>query len=295
MAMRTFTAVKEVKMLSDYSQFLNMVERQTQNFSFLDLRAKLVQNKKNVMAFCTLLLIASVLLGSTIFFMQAGVATLVQFAGFIALGYMHVAIMQGNLAILQPPEKLVYSLLLTAGVFIVLSILYFLTHAYTLLVVSAAGCSFLLVYVLGELWRLYNRIYESTISPWYYAGELSLPQDTDFLKTILLRVRVQIEQHGRVEHAISFRAPVKLNLGTIFYQLIKEHNESGKTPVEFMDRSKKPFGWVFFTPSFAGWSKSLDPEASLTENGIGPNAIIIARQIPEKVLSKTPVRKSQTA
>ncbi len=282
-------------MLSDFSLFLNMDGRQPQNISVLRFREKLVQNKKNVTAFCTLLIVASIFLGSAVFFMNRGVATLIQLIGFMALGYLHVAILQGNLAILEPTEKLVYSLVLALGVFVFFGAFYFLTNSYSLLVVSAASCSFLLVYVLSELWRLYNRISESSVIPWYYSGDPSSHQATVFLNSIPLRVNVQIEQHGRVEYPIAFRAPVKMKLGTIFYHMIKEHNESGKTPVDFADRNSKPFGWVFFTPSFAGWSKSLDPEATLIENKIGPNAVIIARRIPEQILSKVSTRRPQTA
>jgi len=282
-------------MPSDYSLHLNMDGGQPQENSFLGFREKLVQNKKNVTAFCTLLVIASILLGSTVFFMDRGLATLVQLLGFMALGYLHVAILQGNLAILQPTEKLVYSLILALAVFVFVSAFYFFADNYSLLVVSAAICSFLLPYVLSELWRLYNSISETNVSPWYYSRDLSLYHSSVYSDSIPLRFKVQIEQHGRVEYPIAYKAMEKMKLGTIFYHMIKAHNESGKTQVDFIDRNRQPFGWVFFTPSFAGWSKSLDPEATLIENNIRPNAVIIARRIPEQILPKVSNRQSQTA
>ncbi|HVF81736.1 MAG TPA: hypothetical protein VM884_07370, partial [Flavisolibacter sp.] len=135
-------------MLSDFSLFLNMDERQLPKFSFLSFREKLGQNKKNVTAFGALLVIVSLLLGSTVFFMSSRIATLAQLTGFTALGYMHVSIMQGNLAVLEPAEKLVYSLLLAACAFIFLSAFYLFTDNYPLLLIVAACCAFLLVYVL---------------------------------------------------------------------------------------------------------------------------------------------------
>jgi hypothetical protein len=282
-------------MLSDFSLFLNMDERQLPKFSFLSFREKLGQNKKNVTAFGALLVIVSLLLGSTVFFMNSRIATLVQLTGFTALGYMHVSIMQGNLAVLEPAEKLVYSLLLAACAFIFLSAFYLFTDNYPLLLIVAACCAFLLVYVLGELWRLYYQISESNVIPWYYTGELSSQQATVFLNSIPIQVKIQIEQHGRVEYPIAFRAPVKMKLGTIFYHMIKEQNESGKIPVDFIDRNNKPFGWVFFTPSFTGWTKALDPEATLIESKINPNAVIIARRIPEYSLTAASARQIQNA
>lgn len=282
-------------MLSDFSLFLNMDERQPQNFSFLRFREKLGQNKKKVAAFSAFLIVASLVLGGTVFFMNSRVATLVQLIGFLALGYMHVSVMRGNLSILEPTEKLVYSLLLLASVFIFLSGFYLLTNKYPLLNVLASSCAFLLVYLLGELWRLYNHISETSITPWYYSGDLSSNQATVFLNSIPIRVKIQIEQHGRVEYPIAFRAPVKMKLGMIFYHMIKEQNESGKTSIDFTDRNNKPFGWVFFTPSFAGWSKTLDPEATLIESKIGPNAVIIARRIPDHSFSEASALQTQTA
>lgn len=269
-------------MRSDFSLFLNMNER-LQNFSFLRFKDKLVLNKKNVTAFSLLLIVASLVLGSTVFFMNGSVARLVQLAGFLALGYLHVNIMQGNLAVLTQVEKLVYSFVLTFAVFVFLSVLYLFTGAYHLPLVLAAGCSFLLVYVLSELWTSYNTVSESNIMPWYYSGPVSSNQATVFLNSIPIRVNVQIEQHGRVEYPIAFRAPLKMKLSLIFYHMIEEHNESGKTAIEFTDRAGKPYGWIFFTLSLTGWSKSLDPGATLLENKIGPNSVIIARRVSDDI------------
>lgn len=273
-------------MLSDFSLFLNMDERLLQNFSLLRFKDKLVQNKKNVTAFTILLVIACLVLGSTVFFRSSNIAKVVQLTGFLFLGYRHVSIMQGNLAVLSPVEKLVYSLLLATGVFLFLSVFYLLTTSYSLLNSLAASCAFLLVYVLGELWRLYNCISESSITPWYYSDNLSSNQATVFLNSIPLRVKVQIERNGRVEYPIALRAPVKMKLGLIFYHMIKEQNESNKIPVDITDRNNQPYGWIFFTPTIAGWSKPLDPEATLIESNIKPNALIIVRRVAEPALSE---------
>jgi hypothetical protein len=269
--------------------------QQLQNTPILRFRDKLVQNKKNVTAFSALLIIACLALGSTVFFMNSRLATLVQVIGFLALGYVHTSNMQGNLAVLEPAEKLVYSLLLAASVFIFLSIFYLITTTYAVLVVLVGSSAFLLLYVLGEMWRLYNHVSKSNVNPWYYTGDISSQQATVFLNSIPIRVKIQIDQQGRVEYPVAFRAPVKMKLGTIFYHIIKEQNESGKTPVDFTDLNNKPFGWVFFTQSFAGWNKPLDPEATLIESQIGPNAVIVARRLPVYSFTEAPGQQIQNA
>jgi hypothetical protein len=271
-----------------------MDERQPQNFSFLRFRDKLVQNKKNFAAFGALVGVTSLLLASTVFFMNGRTATLVQVIGLMALGYVHVAMMKGKLAVWEPVEKLLYSLLLAFVIILFLSSVYLFTPTFPLAVILAGSSAFLLAYVLGELWVSYKRISDSRVTPWFYSNSLTPNQATVFLNSIPIRVKIQIEERGRVEYVIAFRAPVKMKLGLIFYHVIKEQNESGKTPVELLDNNGRPFGWVFFVPSLAGWSKSLDPEATLIENQIGPNAVIIARRVPEKFLSEASGRQIQT-
>lgn len=75
-----------------------------------------------------------------------------------------------------------------------------------------------------------------------------------------------------------------MKLGLIFYHMLTEQKDKIQTPVDFKDANDKPYGWVFFTVSIAGWSKFLDPEADLIENGISQNAVIIVRRITEQAL-----------
>jgi hypothetical protein len=259
-----------------------------QGFSFLGLKDKLIQSKKDVLAFSMLLLIACALFGSTIFFSGSSVVKLFQIAGFLVIGYIHVTIIKGNLAALTSTEKLIYSLLLAIGIFIILSVVYSFSNRYTALFALANSCAFLLPYIMEELWRLFGNISSGEPMLWYYTDDLPMHKSTIFLNSIPIHFKVQMEQNGQGEYTIAFRAPVRMKLGLIFYHMMQEQNDNGRTLIDFSDEKAKPFGWLFFTPGIGGWNKYINPDTTLIENGIKQNAVIVARLISDKAILPLP-------
>jgi hypothetical protein len=85
-------------------------------------------------------------------------------------------------------------------------------------------------------------------------------------------------QSGKNELPVSFRAPVRMKLGLIFYHLAQEQNNNGQTPIPFTDESKVPYQWLFFTAGING-KRYLDPETGLLENGVRENAIVFVQQV----------------
>ncbi|MDQ6609397.1 MAG: hypothetical protein M3Y85_06220 [Bacteroidota bacterium] len=267
---------------------------QLQEFSDLRFKDKLGQNKKNIIAFGCLLLFACLLLASTFFFASYGIAKAIQLVGFLALGYMHLSIMHGNLAILTPTEKLLYSLLLAITIFLIYVVFFLVTKQYGTLLILSNCCAFILFFVTDELWRLYNAASAGKAALWHYSNNAELDQSREFIGYIPIIIKVQIEQHGRVEFTVSFRAPVEMKLSHVFCQMILKQNESGRIPVHFADKNNRPFGWVFFTIGLGGWSKYLNPEETLIENGITDNSVIVVRRVATKFLKEVPMLQRQT-
>ncbi len=279
-------------MLSDFSLHLSMDGQETQN-SFLRLKDRLVQNKKNVLTFIALLVVACCFLSSSFFVAGYMVAKLIQVAGFIAIGYMHISMLKGPLASLTFRDKQVYSIVL-ATIIVIISLLFgAVTHRFHPLLSLACACAFLLFFVVDELWNFYAAATETKPALWYYSSDLAIHQGTVFLNSLPVKVKVQIDQQGRVENIIRFRAPVKMKLGLVFYHMVQDQNRNGQTPVDFIDRNNQPYGWAFFTAPPIGLSRYLDPEESLVENGIKPNATIIVRRVSDPLLLNAPARQNQ--
>lgn len=109
-------------MLPDFCLHLSMDEREPQEVLYLRLSDKLAENKKSLVAFCFLMVLACAGLGSLVIFMGGVVAMVLQLIGFLALGFMHTVIMRSNLSLLTNREKTQYSLVLAASIIILQSI-----------------------------------------------------------------------------------------------------------------------------------------------------------------------------
>ena len=103
-----------------------------------------------------------------------------------------------------------------------------------------------------------------------------MQKSTTFLNSI--PVRIKLLQENRSAQLISFRAPVRMQLGLIFYHMAQEKNAAGQTAIKFVDKKKEPLRWVFYTSSF-GRVKYLDPETGLLENGVKSNGVVVIKQL----------------
>lgn len=264
-------------------------------FSFSRLGRKLAERKQNLVAFWSLMIIAVCALCTAGFFLSPLWTKLLQLAGCLALGSIYRSTLEGSLAILSRAEKWVYSLFTANGVFIAFGAVYFFTASINLLSCAANACAFLLPFAVNDLWSLFKTINgTSPFAYWHYTPKLAHEPVSEFLTSMPVKIKVQIDQHGRVEHTLAFRAPVRMSLGTVFYHAVQGQDQNGIAGVEFTDATGAPYGWAFFTRRL-GWPKFFNPEATLIENGVKPHSVVIARQIIATGETSAQHRKKQNA
>lgn len=242
---------------------------------------KLARNKKRVVAFALLLLVTSIALGSLAVFWNNGVVLLLQVAGFLALGYLLVSVLQANVASFNHSEKLLYALLLAIVVLVAVGAFYFISAGYPWQTAFTAGCAFLLPYMVAEAWRLFAALSIQSAPAWRYSAELPLQKSTTFLNSIPIRFNVKAHRLGWEQHLVSFRAPVRMKLGLLFYHMVQERNSSTAQPVKLVDAENEPYQWIFFVRSW-GFTRYLNPELNLIENGIKENAVVMVQQLLEQ-------------
>lgn len=248
------------------------------------LTVKLGRHKKRVFAFAALLVGLTVGLGS-LNLLSAGLGVfLLQLAGFFGLGYLHAVILRTNIAQLTPQQKLLYTFLLSGLLVGVLTAFYYLVGTLAPLTVFAYGCAFVWPYTVEEALRLFESFSSPPVMLWRYDPELPLQKSTTFLNSIPVRFKIQAGQLSEEGRIVSFRAPVRMKLGLIFYHTVQDQNSKTDRAIDLLSLDNQPYGWLFSIAGFGG-SRNLDPELSLFENGIKENNLILARRIqPEFAL-----------
>lgn len=267
-------------MLSDFFVFSNMDEREVQAFSFLQLGNKMAQDKKKVISSFLYLLAASLLVAVIFFLVNIQLGKFVLLIGFLSIGSLYWNALKNRFAALTNLEMLMVTVLMATGILILLSGVFFFFQPHRFLSVFVAVCGFLLPFCVGMLWPLFKKMTETEVSLWYYANDLSLQKSTVFLNSIPIRFKVQLSEEEYQDHSISFRAPVRMKLGLIFYHMVQEQNANRKSDLTLTDENDQAYGWMFFTVSIGGWTKNLDPDSTLVENNIKQNTLIIARRMP---------------
>lgn len=281
-------------MHSDFTLFLNMEAPQPQEVFPLRFSEKLAQNKRPLIAFAIIVIVASALLAFVSQFLSPTLAKLFQLAVFFLLGYVHLSMLRGALSVLDASERLWYSLFMAALVIGLLFGVGLFTHRFNPFLIVASGAAFLLLFIIDETWQQYNLAADGPVQSWQYTPDLPLNQSTVFLNSLPIRVKVQTDEHGREEMLIHTRAPVRMKLGLIFYHMVQDQKGSGRLQIALADTKEHSYKWIFFAPRLIGWDRPLNPEVGLVENGIKENALIVARRISHREIAGDATIEKQT-
>lgn len=266
-------------MLFDLFIFSTMNEPVVQQFSFQQFFRKLTQYRRPVVSLIISSVAAIVLFIISVYFFDDTFYKPIQLILFLGLGFIHVLLLKHCSNTFSGLEKLVYTLLFSAVIIFLLAVFYFFNQQFRFNSVLAAVCAFLLPYTISILWQLFSEITLARYAPWFYRNDLPLQKSTLFLNSIPIRFKVLLGENENLK--ISFRAPVRLKLGLLFYHMVQEQNSKESGLVDLTDESKKAYGWEFSTSAFGIWHRNLDPEKTLLENSIKGNSIIIARRITD--------------
>ena len=119
---------------------------------------------------------------------------------------------------------------------------------------------------------------------WFYPEkEIPDPDNIDFTNSYVLNYEVYKSDNERLPTYIKWRAPLNnITFGDLFYMYLYEYNERNReSPIEYMDKAQKRYGWLFYMKPKHWWSskKMIDPSLTVRENKIKENRIIVPYRI----------------
>jgi len=239
------------------------------------------QQNKSVKAAALLLLLVLLVGGliAVLTSMMGGMlARILHAAGFLALGTVHLRMSSIAFGVADRRRQLLFVLVSVGALLGALFVVQLFFPSYSWLQTLSALSAFTLPFVLHELWRFYNLFTVGAGKTWSYSDDLSLQKSTTFLNSMPVRFKVQLEDGGELQYQVSFKAPVRMKLGLIFYHMVQSQQNTEGVPIRFVDAMNEPYTWIFQTSQF-GFTRSLDPDLGLIENGIRQNTLVIAKRL----------------
>lgn len=239
-----------------------------------------LQNRKAVAGFLLMMLLACCAFVGVMVMIGGFIPRIVHAIGFICLGLLHIQTMNNRGDLLHGRQKTLYTAALLIAQLIILSIGHLIFPAYSWMQVFAAISGFALPYTLNKLWQFYQALSVGEGKPWVFSSELPLQKATTFLNSMPIKFKVQLEEGGELQYQVSFRAPVRMPLGLIFYHMVQSQQGNGSLPIHLVDSTDQPYRWVFSTTRL-GFAKNLDPDAGLIENGVRENNVVLAKRLAD--------------
>ena len=245
-----------------------------------DPHVQLEQDNKVALFFLLFVLAAGGVLAALTILFAGPAFRILHVAGFLLLGYLQVRLFVGALHFLNEKRKFIYTIVPSAILLLCLTGIHFLFPSYGWLPVFSAISAFALPYTLGQVWRFYEALSAGVDKTWSYSDDLPLQKSTTFLNSMPVKFKIILEDGGELQYQVSFRAPVRMKLGLIFYHMVQSQQTSGGLPISLVNASNEPFQWAFQTSQF-GFQRNLDPDAGLIENGIRQNMLVVARRLKQ--------------
>lgn len=262
-----------------------LIELIKKEFSFSPFKQTVGQNWKKMLAEMVLMITVSTGL-ATLTYIGMGtpffsLLKTLQLFGFLGLGYWHASNLERRLPQLTGENfdgRLLYSVLLFFIILILLSLFYFLTDSALLFMATAGSCAFLIPSMINAAWDNYTRVPEKRYPVWYIPQTPTDKRATISLNSIKLHLKISRKYFDIEGEIFTLTVPGRLKLSTLFHQFMEKENRDGS--IECNDEYNKQYGWEFYTEDLNGLRKRyLNPDATLIENALQSNTVIIARRV----------------
>ncbi|MFT4204252.1 MAG: TssN family type VI secretion system protein [Chitinophagaceae bacterium] len=150
-------------------------------------------------------------------------------------------------------------------------------------------CSFLAFVAPLLFWYAYTaamHVPYPVYKCWEYPNQEIMLSDNMYQERLLVIAFLLKKNPGdRQKTFFRAKAPESIRLGDLFYHFINDYNDvQSETPIHYLDEQDGKIQWWFrvkkkwFLPN-----SILDPTASVRENHITENTVIICEHIPKKV------------
>jgi hypothetical protein len=120
---------------------------------------------------------------------------------------------------------------------------------------------------------------------WLYPLNETIPPPTDpeMANPVIISFVFQKRNSDPEKTVFRAKAPLAMQMGRLFYYFINDYNERHPgTPIEIASEENKPYGWVYhFKRRWSLKTKYLDPDATISENQVRENSVIVCRRVNE--------------
>jgi hypothetical protein len=211
------------------------------------------------------------------------VSAFFQMLAFLFAGIFQVRIMRRSLPFVSFAGEWIYTLLTTGLVVLLFGCSAFWGLQFSVHLAVACISAFLLPFFLSEVWRAKLQLSYEGIKIWYPTHEPEAQYPQFYFNSSPMRFRI-IQGKGAPNVAINFKVSNEMTLGKIFYDLAHNKNMSD-AEIALANALKKPYSWIFFTPDWLVLNRALDPEETLSGNGLKENALIYAQRVFQEDLT----------
>jgi Type VI secretion system, TssN len=193
---------------------------------------------------------------------------------FLLIGIVHhfyFPKLLSHLSVANTAKGLICSFVLAVILTDCILLLFFITGVQNIGLAIAAGCAFILPYIVNQC-RLYylcieTKEYESWVIP---PGTEPDKRKSLLLNSIFFRIKMKVKYFDSADVVFSVNLPKHLTLSAVFLRfLFDQHNM-----IEVTDSRQQPYAWRFSVKGTFG-KRVLDPDISLEKNGIKESDIIL--------------------
>ena len=208
-------------------------------------------------------------------------ANLVYGAAFFLIGLAHIFILKKWLAHVWQDSfasGTLYTIIMALLVGMSTLILYYLgiTQQQQLLSIAAvATAAFLLPYGFYATVYYFKSIGAKQYEPWFVPPDVEPDTRASLmLNSIHFKIKLPIKLGDSFVTSFILTLSPRLTLSTVFIRFLYEKHDV----IEMTDSNGSPYGWLFSIKKKFG-KKMLDPDLTLTENGVEEDDVIIVERI----------------
>jgi hypothetical protein len=236
--------------------------------------------KRTVFFFTAVLFILAVPAGSISLFLHNRYAGWMQLISLLAIGGIYAWVYQKKFRHIPGVSFFALACLFAVFLLFALSILYFFKEQFQFLLIFPLSCAFLLPTAITASWNAFDfsSEVENEKKVWYYHDDPTFDPSFVYIENIPIALRIIIDGNKAAE--IKGAMPVALELGMAVSHLVLKKDPLQKGLGSFYDHGMKPYGWIFYTKKIRK-KQYLDPEETISGNGVKTNTIIYAERISD--------------
>lgn len=172
-------------------------------------------------------------------------------------------------------KGLAYSFILAALISAFVFLLFYLNGLQSWPLAVAAGCAFILPYMVNLCRVYYLSIGTKEYKEWVIPADAVVEKRMSLLlNSLFFQINIKIKYSDKEPMLFNVTLPGRLSLSAVFCRFLYDQQDK----IEVADSSQNPYAWRFSVKGRLG-KRMLDPDATLKENHIKESDVIFIERI----------------